>query len=271
MEGKTVESILHWMKILLIDSRVLYAVLELAVGIVVIRLATVGLKRALEKSRLEKAAHSLILSLVTVGMYLLLGLMIASCLGIDVTGVVAMASVLTLSVSLALQNLLTNVFGGFTVLSNHPFHSGDYVQIGDVSGTVQEISMTYTKLATPDNKIISIPNSTVSAAQIINFSSAETRRVEISVSASYGDDTQKVIDALLDAAREAEILSDPAPFAGVTAYGDSAISYVLRFWVKNADYWDVYFRVNQKISQVFRQAGITMTYPHLNVHIDSGK
>jgi len=259
----------QWLKILFIDSRVLYAILELAAGIVVIRLATVALKRALEKSKLEKAAHSLILSLITVGLYLLLGLMIASCLGIDVTGVVALASVLTLSVSLALQNLLTNVFGGFTVLSNHPFHSGDYVQIGDVAGTVQEISMTYTKLATPDNKIISIPNSTVSAAQIINFSSAEDRRVEIAVSASYGDDTQKVIDALLDAAREAAILSDPAPFAGVNAYGDSAISYVLRFWVKNADYWDVYYRVNQKISHVFHQEGITMTYPHLNVHIES--
>lgn len=268
MEGFTV---LQWFKILLIDSRVLYAVLELAVGIVVIRVATAAMKRALEKSKLEKAAHSLILSLTTVGLYLLLGLMIASCLGIDVTGVVALASVLTLSVSLALQNLLTNVFGGFTVLSNHPFHSGDFVQIGDMSGTVQEISMTYTKLATPDNKIISIPNSTVAAAQIINFSSAEIRRVDITVSASYGDDPQKVIDALLTAAREDAILSDPAPFAAVNAYGDSAISYVLRFWVKSADYWDVYFQVNQKVSQVFRQAGISMTYPHLNVHIDSGK
>lgn len=271
MDENTIPSVLHWMKVLFIDSRLLYAVLELAAGIAVIRLATTALKRALERSRLEKAAHSLILSLAKVGLYLLLGLIIASCLGIDVTGVVALASVLTLSVSLALQNLLANVFGGFTVLSTHPFHSGDYVQIGDVSGTVQEISMTYTQLATPDNKIISIPNSTVSAAQIVNYSTAQTRRVEISVSASYGDDTQKVIDALLDAAREDAVLSDPSPFAAVTGYGDSAISYVLRFWVNNPDYWDVYFRVNQRVSQVFAREGITMTYPHLNVHIDSGK
>lgn len=271
MEGNTIASVLYWMRILFIDSHVLYAVLELAVGIAVIRVATAALKRVLEKSKLEKAAHSLILSLATVGLYLLLGLIIASCLGIDVTGVVALASVLTLSISLALQNLLANVFGGFTVLSNHPFHSGDYVQIGDVAGTVQEISMTYTRLATPDNKIISIPNSTVSSAQIINYSAAETRRVDLTVTASYGDDPQKVIVALLDAAQEDAVLPDPAPFAAVNSYGESAISYVLRFWVKSEDYWDVYFRVNQRISQVFAQAGVSMTYPHLNVHFDREK
>ncbi len=271
MEEITIASILHWLKILFIDSRVLYAVLELAIGIAVIRVATSALRRALEKSKLEKAAHSLVLSLATVSLYLLLGLMVASCLGIDVTGVVALASVLTLSISLALQNILTNVFGGFTVLSNHSFHSGDYVQIGDVAGTVQEISMTYTRLATPDNIIISIPNSTVSTAQIINYSTAATRRVELTVNASYGDDPQKVIDALLSAAQEDAVLPDPAPFAAVTGYGDSAISYVLRFWVRNEDYWDVYFRVNQRISQAFAQAGVTMTYPHLNVHFDREK
>ena len=155
-------------KKLLIDSHILSAVVELVIGILVIRLVVTTLRRLLEKSRLEKAAHSLIVSIVKVILYVLLGLMIASRLGVDVTGIVALASVLTLAVSLSLQNMLTNVFGGFTVLSNHPFHSGDYVDIGGQSGTVEEISMTYTKLATPDNKIIFIPNSVVAAAQIVN-------------------------------------------------------------------------------------------------------
>lgn len=255
-------------KKLLIDSHILSAVVELVIGILVVRLVVTTLRRLLEKSRLEKAAHSLIVSIVKVILYVLLGLMIASRLGVDVTGIVALASVLTLAVSLSLQNMLTNVFGGFTVLSNHPFHSGDYVDIGGQSGTVEEISMTYTKLATPDNKIIFIPNSVVAAAQIVNYSTAETRRVELTVSAAYGIPTQKVIDTLLEAARVEKVLQDPAPFAAVSSYGDSAITYVLRFWVKTPDYWDAYFQVNQRIGQCFEENNVEMTYPHLVVHMD---
>ena len=253
---------------LLIDSHILSAVVELVIGILVIRLVVTTLRRLLEKSRLEKAAHSLIVSIANVILYVLLGLMVASRLGVDVTGVVALASVLTLAVSLSLQNMLTNVFGGFTVLTNHPFHSGDYVDIGGQSGTVEEISMTYTKLATPDKKIIFIPNSVVAAAQIVNYSTAETRRVELTVSAAYGIPTQKVIDTLLEAAKVEKALTDPAPFAAVSAYGDSAITYVLRFWVKNPDYWDAYFQVNQRIGQCFEENNVEMTYPHLVVHMD---
>lgn len=255
-------------KKLLIDSHILSASVELVIGILVVRLVVTTLRRLLEKSRLEKAAHSLIVSIVKVILYVLLGLMIASRLGVDVTGIVALASVLTLAVSLSLQNMLTNVFGGFTVLSNHPFHSGDYVDIGGQSGTVEEISMTYTKLATPDNKIIFIPNSVVAAAQIVNYSTAETRRVELTVSAAYGIPTQKVIDTLLEAARAEKVLQDPAPFAAVSSYGDSAITYVLRFWVKTPDYWDAYFQVNQRIGQCFEENNVEMTYPHLVVHMD---
>lgn len=255
---------------LLIDSHILSAVIELVIGILVIRLAVAAVRKLLEKSRLEKAAHSLIVSIVNVVLYTLLGLMIASCLGVDITSVVALASVLTLAVSLSLQNMLTNVFGGFTVLSNHPFHSGDYVDVGGQAGTVQEITMTYTKLATPDNKIIYIPNSVVAAAQIVNYSEAEVRRVELTVSAAYGIPAEKVIETLLEAAKVERALADPAPFAAVSAYGDSAITYVLRLWVKNPDYWDVYFQVNQRIGQCFAENNVEMTYPHLVVHMERG-
>lgn len=127
--------------------------------------------------------------------------------------------------------------------------------------------MTYTKLATPDNKLVSIPNSAVVAAQIVNYSAAETRRVAIDVSASYDVPTQKVIDALALAGTMDKVLLEPAPAAVVTAYGDSAISYSIRVWVKNEDYWDVYFALNQRIKNIFDEQDITMTYPHLNVHI----
>lgn len=243
------------------------AVLLLALGVLAIRIIMKLLRRTLEKSRLEKAAHSLITSLCKVAMYLILGLSVASALGIDVTSVVALASVLTLAISLSLQNMVSNVIGGFTILYTHPFHSGDFVEIAGQSGTVQEINMTYTMLATPDNKLISIPNSAVTAAQIVNFTSAETRRVDIAVSASYDCPTQKVIDALALAGTMDNVLLEPAPQAVITGYGDSAISYSLRVWVKSEDYWDVYFAIHQRVGMVFKEQGIEMTYPHLNVHM----
>ena len=251
----------------------LYAALKAlaiaAVGLLVIRLVSSALTRLLDKSKLEKAAHSLITTLAKTVMYVLLALIIADSFGIDVTGIVALASVLTLAVSLALQNLLANVIGGFTLLYTHPFKSGDYVEIAGQSGTVTEINMSYTKLSTPDNKVISIPNSAVVAAQIVNYSTADARRVDVNVSASYDAPVQKVLDALLKAADHKAILAEPAqPFAALTAYGDSAISYTLRFWVKSADYWDVYFYVNQNVKAIFDENGIEMTYPHLNVHLD---
>ena len=237
------------------------------VGLLVIRLVIAIVKKTLQKTRLEKAAHSLIISLTRVVLYVLLCLIVASGLGIDVTGIVALASVLTLAVSLAVQDALTNVIGGFTLLSTHPFSSGDYVEVAGQAGTVQEIGMIYTRLTTPDNKLISIPNSAVVSAQIVNYSVTGTRRVEVNVSASYTVPTQKVLDALVLAGTMDNVLLDPAPAAVVTEYGDSAIRYSLRVWTRTDDYWDVYFALNQKVKNVFDEQGIAMTYPHLNVHL----
>ena len=244
------------------------AVLILVLGIFASRIIVKLLKKALEKSSLEKAAHSLITSLASAAMYILLGLIVASTLGIDVTSIVALASVLTLALSLALQNMVSNIIGGFTILYTQPFHSGNYVEIAGQSGTVQEINMTYTKLSTPDNKVISIPNSAVVAAQIVNYSAMETRRVDINVTASYDIPTQKVIDALALAGTVDDVLLDPAPAAVITGYGESAISYSLRVWVRTEQYWDVYFLLNQRVKQIFDEQGVKMTYPHLNVHLD---
>ena len=249
-------------------KRICSTVIILVIGILAIRVIMKLLNRSLERSRLEKAAHSLITSLTKVALYILLGLIAASTLGIDVSSIVALASVLTLALSLALQNMVSNVIGGFTILSTHPFHSGDYVEIAGQSGTVQEINMSYTMLATPDNTLASTPNSAVVAAQIVNYASAESRRVDIPVSAAYSAPTQKVIDALALAGTVDNALLDPAPQAVITGYGDSAISYSLRVWVKSADYWDVYFSVTQRIKTIFDEQGIEMTYPHLNVHLD---
>ena len=252
----------------LLSSNLFKALIALVIGALTIRIIMKLIRVTLEKTKLEKAAYSLITSLSTTAMYVVLALIVASTLGIDVTSIVALASVLTLALSLALQNMVSNIIGGFTILYTHPFHSGDYVEIAGQGGTVQEINMTYTMLATPDKKLISIPNSAVVAAQIVNYSASETRRVEVTVSASYVVPTQKVIDALVLAGTVDNVLLEPAPAAVVTGYGEGIIHYSLRLWTKNADYWDVYFQVNRRVKDIFDEQGIVMAYNHINVHLD---
>lgn len=239
-----------------------------AIGLFLIRTIMKMLTRILEHSKLERTAHSLIKTLAKTVMYVLLGLMMASAVGIDVTGVVALASVATLAVSLALQNMLTNVIGGFTLLYNHPFSAGHFVEIAGQSGTVKEIGLAYTKLTTGDNKLVFIPNSAVVAAEIVNYSITGTRRVEVKVSASYNADPDLVVQKLLEAAQVEKVLDTPAPFAALTSYDESAIGYTLRVWTKTEDYWTVYHAINRRVLDAFRSADIEMTYPHLNVHLE---
>ena len=250
-------------------ATILPAVILLVIGILAIRVLMKLVDKSLSRTKLEKAATSLIRSLLKVVLYVLLGLMVASRLGIDVTGIVALASVASLALSLSLQDALSNVIGGFTLLSNHPFHSGDFVEIAGQAGTVQTIDITYTKLTTADNKTISIPNSAVVASQIVNYSTSGTRRVDINVSASYDAPIETVKAALLEAAKIDAVMDTPAaPFAAVQNYGDSAINYTLRVWTSAAEYWNAYFTITENIKAEFDKAGVQMTYPHLNVHIN---
>ena len=244
------------------------ALILLVLGLLVIRVILNIVQKLLDKSKLEKAAHSLIKNLARVALYLLLALMVADKLGIDVTGIIALASVLTLAVSLSVQNALTNIIGGFTLLSTHPFKSGDYVEVAGKAGTVNEITMTYTKLTTPDNKVISIPNSAVVSSDIINYTVAGVRRVDFTVRAAYTEPSQKVIDALVIAGTVDKVLMEPVPFAAINAYGEGAVEYTLRVWTKAEDYWDVYFVINQNIKNTFDAQGIKVGYPHMHVFME---
>ena len=249
-------------------AQVLPSLIIVVIGIFGIQFAMKLAEKTLEKSKLEKAAHKLILSAVQILLYALLALIVASKLGLDVTGIIALASVATLAISLALQNALANVFGGFVLLSTHPFHSGDFVEVAGQSGTVQEIGLTYTKLVTADSKLVSIPNSAVTSAQIVNYTAIGIRRVDIAVSASYNAPLDTVLVALKQAAQVPTALEEKAPFAAVKNYGDSAIEYILQVWSTADDYWTTLFTVNANIKAKFDEAGIEMTYPHLNVHLD---
>lgn len=244
------------------------AIIIFVVGMVLIHLVMEIVKKALTKSKLEKGAHNLIKTVIKIVLYGLLALIAADKLGIDVTSVVALASVLTLAVSLAVQNALTNVISGFTLLYTKPFSSGDYVEVAGQGGTVQEIGLTYTKLSTADNKSVSIPNSAVTAAEIVNYTVLGKRRVSVEIAVSYDAPTQAVLEALREAGNVPTRLQDVEPFAAMSSYGTSAINYVLHVWSTADDYWTTLFAVNEKVREVFQEKGIQMTYPHLNVHLD---
>ena len=237
-------------------------------GILAIRIVLKLVRTMLEKSKLEKAAHTLIITACQVVLYILLVLILASGLGIDVTGIVALASVLTLAISLSVQNLLTNVFGGFTLLYTKPFASEDFVEIAGQSGTVKEIGLTYTKLATVDNKVVSIPNSAVTAAEIINYTATGTRRLDINLEVSYSVAPETVLQIMEQAADQPQVLSDPAQVIAIKEYNQQSITYGMMLWCATDDYWNLKFTVNRELSRLAAEAGITFYDPHLHVHMD---
>lgn len=249
-------------------QRLLPAVLILVAGILIVRITVKILNKALGKSKLDKAVISLVVSVLRVILLLTVFLIAASSLGIDVSGIVALASVLTLAVSLAVQDALTNLIGGFTLLNTKPFAIGDYVEIAGQSGTVQQVGLTYTKLLTPDRKTVSIPNSAVVAAQIVNYTADGTRRVDITVNVAYSNDPDQVIAALKEAASIPTVLQDPVPYCAISAYNDSTVSYILQVWSTSDNYWPTMHSIHRNISSVFQKQGIIMTYPHLNIHLD---
>ena len=177
-------------------------------------------------------------------------------------------SVLSLAVSLAVQNVLANVAGGLVLLVTKPFAVGDYVDTPCGAGTVKDLTLTYTYLDTPDGLRIAAPNSSISAGKITNYTALGTRRIEHAVSASYDAPVQTVRQALLDAvARTPGLLDKPAPEVYVNAYGESGIEYIVRAWARTADYWPAYYALLEGIKTAFDQRSVEMPYNHLNVHI----
>ena len=244
------------------------AVILLVAGVLLIRIIISIVNKLLTKSSLERAAHKLIKAAIRVVLYVLLGLIVADKLGIDVTGVVALASVLTLAISLSVQNALTNLISGFTLLYTKPFSSGDFVEIAGQSGSVQEIGLTYTKLKTADSKSVCIPNSAVTATEIVNYTVLGKRRVGIEIGVSYDSPTQLVLEALREAGNVPTRLEDTPAFAAMLSYGENTINYVLHVWCTADDYWTTLFAVNEKIREIFADKGVEFSYPHLNVHLD---
>ncbi len=249
-------------------SNIFGAVLSIVISLVLIKVLTKVLERALGRSKLDASLQTLLRSLVKGALWSVAAIIVLGCLGIEVTSLVAVLSVVGLAFSLALQNFLSNVAGGIQLLASHPFSVGDFVDVGVCAGTVEEIGMFYTKITTPDNKLVQLPNSAIVTANITNFSAHPTRRVELKVSAAYDAPTAQVTALLAQMAQEHPlVLAEPEPAVHVEEYGDSAIRYVMRVWCANADYWTVYYDLLDGFKPAFDQAGVEMTYPHVNVHM----
>ena len=244
------------------------ALLLLAVCLTGVKILMRMVDRLLQKGDIPKTLHTFIRSAAKVILLLLTFLLVAERLDIDVTSLITVMGVAGLAVSLALQDALSKLVGGMMLLAAKPFVVGDYIDAGANSGTVKEIGLVYTCLTTVDNKIVYLPNNDIAASRVINYSAQDKRRVDITVSASYGDDCEKVKQALREVLdRVPGILSEPEPFVAVSSYGESAIQYVVRAWTSTDDYWDVYFAITEQIRPAFLKHGIEMTYNHLNVHV----
>ncbi len=249
-------------------GKLLDAVLCLVLCLIAMRVVTVLLRRLLKRVKWEQRLQKYLLTGVRSVLWLITVLMVIDALGVPMTSLVALLSVFTLTISLAVQTLLSNVAGGLILLSNKPFRIGDYVQTAGGSGYVRDQRLTVTVLETRDGCRITIPNSAVSAGTVTNYDTVGRRRVTTTVTASYDAPVDTVKLALAEAAAQVpKLLRDPAPAAIVSSYGESSIEYQLFSWVLSEDYWSVSGALNEEIKKAFDAHGIEMTYNHLNVHI----
>ena len=199
---------------------------------------------------------------------LLLVLIVVSTLGVNVTSLIAVASAATLAIGMALSGTAQNFAGGVMILLMKPYRVGDYISAQGQSGTVRDIKLFSTVITTADNQTIYIPNNSIATAIIDNYSTADLRRVDWSVGISYGDDVdvaRKAVLAML--AADSRILKDPEPMVWVAALADSSVNLTIRAWVKNSDYWNVFFEHNEEFYKELPKHGLSFPFPQMDVHV----
>lgn len=268
LDTSSVEELMQvsWGKLTL--SALLKTLVLLLVCLAVIRIVTNLARKLMGRTELDERVKRYGLRCIRMLLYALTVLIVAGSLGIDVTSLIALVSVFGLAVSLAVQDMLSNVAGGLVLLFSKPFSLGDYIENGEVSGTVSEIGLVHTKLDTPGGQRVMLPNSKLVAGQIVNYTVRGVRRADHAITASYDDSAEAVRAACLKAvSRTPYVLPDPAPQVVVTGYGESSVEYHVRFWTDADHYWDAHNASLEEIRRAFDEDGVTMTYNHLNVHI----
>ncbi|MBR2491129.1 MAG: mechanosensitive ion channel family protein [Ruminiclostridium sp.] len=245
-----------------------FALLLLVAGMVVKRIIMTLVDRALARSKIEPSFHKFIHSAVKILLWFVILTVVAEALGINATSLLALASIAGLAISLSVQDTLANLAGGLSILATHPFKVGDYVVIGSAQGYVREIGMVHTKLTTFDRQVVILPNRVVADAEVDNHSTEAIRRVQRTVTASYGDPVEKVKEVLIrEFSAHPAVLAEPAPYVRVSDFGDSAIEYTIRLWCSNADYWTVYDDLMDMVKTAFDREGITIPFPQMEVRI----
>ena len=254
--------------------KLLLSGLYVVIGFRLIKWLKKWIRTSKKLDKIEDGARSFLASVSAALLYIVLFITVAVILGIPTTSFVAAIASVFAAIGLAMQGTLSNFAGGVMILIFKPFKVGDYIiaKSDDVEGTVIDISLVYTVLRTFDNKEVTIPNGTLTNSVVVNVSTAESRRVDLTIALGYDTDIEAAKALLLEAAlRHPKVLDDPAPAARLAEYGESALNFSLRAWCNNADYWDVRFDLLESVKKDLDAKGFTIPFPQLDVHLPKEK
>lgn len=252
-----------------IGTSILESVAVLLVGIIIIKVCARLLRALLKRTKVEAAAGSFIVSIIQAALALVLFFIIMSIFNVDTSSIITILAASGLALGLALQDGLSNLASGVTILATRPFKEKDHIKINDIEGKIKKIRLTTTEILTFDNVSILIPNKKVASSEIINFSNRPTRRVDITVAAPYEADPDFVKEVLWELIKEENgVLSTPEPRVLLMEVAASAINYRVRMWVNNEDYWTIRNGFTEKAVRKFRERGIPLPYQKLDVIIN---
>lgn len=249
--------------------KLIAAIVIVLVGIKAIKWLKKWIKSSPKLNRVDDSLRSFMVSFLSIALYAILFITVAMILGIPTTSFITVLATCGAAIGLALQGSLSNFAGGVMILLFKPFKVGDYIEAVGEAGVVSEISVVYTEILTLDNKRITIPNGTLTNSVIENYSSEELRRVDLTFNTAYDcdiDKVKKIISGIVEAHPMA--LKNPEPFVRLSAHGENALTYTVRIWCKNADYWDVNFDIIESVKKAFDENGIKIPYNQIDVHLD---
>ncbi|MCF8038426.1 MAG: mechanosensitive ion channel [Desulfohalobiaceae bacterium] len=257
-----------WQLLSLYGLQVVAALAILVLGFWASRLIRNAIRRLMHKKKVDETLTSFACNLAYAALLVFVIIAAVNKLGFQTTSFIAIIGAAGLAIGLALQGSLANFAAGVLMIIFRPFKAGDYIEGGGTAGTVEEIEIFTTKLVSPDNKYIIVPNAKMLSDNIVNYSTKETRRVTLTFGISYGDDVDKarsVIQAVID--QDDRILQDPMPAVLVSALSESSVDLSVRVWTKNADFWGVHFDLMEKVKKAFDAQGLTIPFPQRDVHL----
>ena len=252
--------------------KILLALVIYFIGKQLIKWVVRLMDKAFTRHKVEASLRSFLRSLVKALLMIVLVLAIVQTLGVNTSSFLALFASAGLAIGMALSGTLQNFAGGVILLLLRPYKVGDYIEAQGQSGTVETIGLFSTCLKTPDNQTIYVPNNTIATSIIDNYSQSDTRRVDWLLSISYGDDVdvaRREILAMLEA--DKRVLTDIAPVVYVKNLGESSVDLTIRAWVANADYWGLYFDMNEKMYKELPLKGINFPFPQMDVNIKNNK